>query len=281
MIVSANLCHHQKFLKLKKTVGIAAMHHLVSLWAHCEIDQRGAQWLEVDSAYVERVCEWEGVSGLLFSALEACRFIDVFEGRVVIHGWDERNARLLHNWRGGWSRKTQKSDQNVPYWVTQGLPLGPSQGSTQGLPLGSTLGEAKAKPRLSQGSISENDLSSNGKPRVGAIRIDQSTDIEEGVDKGGPSAVVVLSRAPTLVEVLQMAAREKLDPVWTENLFYDWTERHLWFVGGRLIDWQSRIPRFHEKRRPPGHPERPTPPEVPPGEFTRAHSSAMNEALGQ
>lgn len=137
MIVDPGLLTHPKYLLLEREVGTEAIKYLLRLWAHCQASQRGEDWGEVSSDYVEMVCEWRGKRKKLFNALRKpllpgrAGWIEVREGRVIIHGWAELNKKLMHNWlvgpNGGRPRKTQglpKENPRVPenpFSKTQGV----------------------------------------------------------------------------------------------------------------------------------------------------------------
>nr|WP_294577654.1 hypothetical protein [uncultured Rhodopila sp.] len=101
MIVEKELFDHPKFLRLKKRIGDSAAEHLLRLWGHCQETKRGERWPNVDSEYVEMVARWNGNPGDLFSAMKDCRWLEVIDGDVVIHEWNEHNPKLVGNWLNG------------------------------------------------------------------------------------------------------------------------------------------------------------------------------------
>ena len=106
MRVEPELLTHNKFKRLKRIVGDLAMEYIITLWAHCQSNQRGGFWPGADAEYVEMLCNWDGDPGVLFKALLECGkpkegFIESATGGLVIHDWDRMNARFVANWHNG------------------------------------------------------------------------------------------------------------------------------------------------------------------------------------
>lgn len=122
MRVEPELTTHLKFRRLKAAVGDSAMECLITIWAHCQQNQRGEFWPGADAAYVEELCNWTGQKGELFRALVECGrpklgFIVPEADGITVHDWDESNSQMVQNWyrnRAGRTKKTPKP------WGSQG-----------------------------------------------------------------------------------------------------------------------------------------------------------------
>lgn len=104
MRVEPELPINPKYRRLKTAVGDIAMEVLITIWAHCQQNQRGEFWEGADAAYVEMICNWTGNRGELFRALVECGlpkvgFIIPEEGGLRIHEWEEMNCQMVGNWR--------------------------------------------------------------------------------------------------------------------------------------------------------------------------------------
>lgn len=103
MRVEPELTTHLKFRRLKAAVGDTAMECLITIWAHCQQNQRGEYWPGADAAYVEDMCFWTGQKGELFRALVECGkpklgFIVPENGGLRVHDWEEANSTTVKNW---------------------------------------------------------------------------------------------------------------------------------------------------------------------------------------
>jgi hypothetical protein len=109
MNVQPDFPNHPKTRLLKRELGAQAgqaCEFILRLWAHCQENQRGANWGKgVTAEYVEMVCEWPGEPGVLFTALlkrlmpGRTGFAEVNrKGEFIVHDWDEHNRGLLANW---------------------------------------------------------------------------------------------------------------------------------------------------------------------------------------
>lgn len=103
MRVEPELTTHLKFRRLKAAVGDLAMECLITIWAHCQQNQRGEYWPGADVAYLEELCNWTGQRGELFRALVECGkpkvgFIVPEAEGVRVHDWEESNSQIVQNW---------------------------------------------------------------------------------------------------------------------------------------------------------------------------------------
>lgn len=155
MRVEPELTTHLKFRRLKAAVGDTAMECLITIWGHCQQNQRGEYWPGADAAYVEDMCFWTGQKGELFRALVECGrpklgFIVPENGGLRIHDWEEANSSTVKNWYRNTAGRGAKSG---------------SHGGAHGL-------EATGKPRDTRGQAT-------GKPRLtGGISEAASADID-------------------------------------------------------------------------------------------------------
>ena len=129
MRVEPELPINPKYRRLKTAVGDVAMECLITIWAHCQQNQRGEFWQGADAAYVEMICNWTGNHGELFRALVECGhhkagFIIPEEGGLRIHEWEEMNCQMVGNWR------RNPSGRKTPTATPTGSPTGQAASRT-------------------------------------------------------------------------------------------------------------------------------------------------------
>ena len=101
MIVDPDFLNHWKTKSLCAAIGTAeALTALLSLWAHCQ--NRKACVFPSNSRMLAGICQFGGDPDILAKMMVDCGFLDVLEsGEWEVHGWSEKNARLIHNWEAG------------------------------------------------------------------------------------------------------------------------------------------------------------------------------------
>lgn len=128
MRVEPELTTHLKFRRLKAAVGDVAMECLITIWGHCQQNQRGEYWPGADAAYLEDICFWAGQKGELFRALVECGrpklgFVVPEEGGLRIHDWEESNSQIIQNWyRNGRGRGAKRAEPSDNRRTTVGQP---------------------------------------------------------------------------------------------------------------------------------------------------------------
>jgi hypothetical protein len=111
MNVHPALLNHPKYLLFRQEVaGLGfdcALEYLVRLWAHCQTMGRGENWGNVDNAYVEVICNWNGQTGKLAEALSKTFYGKPGwihhnqTGELIISSWNEHNQSLINSWNSG------------------------------------------------------------------------------------------------------------------------------------------------------------------------------------
>lgn len=118
MRVEPAILNHPKYLALVAILGEQALHYLVSVWAHCQEQQRGEFWAGKDGAWLEMVARWKGQPGQLYEALRDCAgpgrtgFVSQEEGGLRIHQWEEFNSVTVGNWTR--NRAGRKNPTDTP-----------------------------------------------------------------------------------------------------------------------------------------------------------------------
>ncbi len=171
MRVEPELRTHNKFKRLKRIVGEGAMEYVITVWGHCQSNQRGGFWPGTDVDYVEMLCDWDGEAGLLFKALVECGapkagFIEVETGGLRIHDWDEMNSKTIANWgngaKGGRPRKGENNPQETQPQTGLELGLSGAIGGSKCLKTGNpeqTQCKPSANPVQTHATISQSFLS--------------------------------------------------------------------------------------------------------------------------
>jgi len=161
MRVEPELPINPKFRRLKTAVGDVAMECLITIWAHCQQNQRGEYWHGADAAYVEMICNWTGQRGELFRALVECGhpkvgFIIPEPEGLRIHEWEEMNCQMVGNWRRNPSgRKTRTA-------TPTGSPTRPPMGNTHTPPRTPTPSATPTGSHTGYGSNPQMGLGQNG-----------------------------------------------------------------------------------------------------------------------
>lgn len=89
---------------------------VIALWAHCQ-QRRTDCFQNLSANALKAICRFSGAADKLRDALEEAGFIRRDGDSLVVHGWAERNAKLLSNWSNG-PKGGRKSSQQE----TQGEP---------------------------------------------------------------------------------------------------------------------------------------------------------------
>ncbi len=125
MIVQPDFLDHWKTLKLTSVLSDPlAPIYILRLWSYVQTSRRDI--IPDDAEMIKAVCRWGGPAPVIRSALVSCGWIDAVEGGLLIHGWSELNARLIHNWtvgkHGGRPRVTTENPRDNPR-VSQTKPI--------------------------------------------------------------------------------------------------------------------------------------------------------------
>jgi len=222
MRVEPELLVHNKFKRLKRIVGDVAMECIITIWAHCQSNQRGGWWPGADAEYVEMLCNWEGQAGVLFKALVECGkpkagFIEVEEGGLRIHDWDATNAKFVANWHnGGKGGRPKKKGENPTGTEDEtGLRLGLGTGST-----GGSKRTGQHNPRKTHAKPNGNPVETHSKPtELNSTGLDL-TELNSPEKPNGnpvethaePNPELDYEAAKRLVAVLNQITGSKFDP---------------------------------------------------------------------
>lgn len=181
MKVEPGLLVHPKYVGLRRKLGPRAAEVLLQLWLHCEADRRGGFWQGKGPEYVETVCNWGGTAGKLYEILKTQKVIDEVDSGIVIHGFNERNSRLLSNWELGDRRAAKMAEKRD------------GEGSQA---------DRSAEPRLSQG------CNSGGEPEK-ALGEPWPNQHEAVLNEGNVGGVGVQAPRGTGSEVVEWPSREE------------------------------------------------------------------------
>lgn len=170
MRVEPELPNHPKFVRLKRRVGDYAMEALIRIWGHCQQNGRGELWRGADAEYLELIADWEGEPGLLFRSLTdpTINFVQVIEGGLLVHDWNETNKQIVKNWengpKGGRPAKADKHESKNPL-VNQSKTQQLTSGETQtGNGLLAISGATPENPLVNPNPNSVNPLETQRKP---------------------------------------------------------------------------------------------------------------------
>jgi hypothetical protein len=119
MIVSTDFYTHWKTKLLIRKLGSDGIIALQKLWLHCQCSK--SQRIEADLEIIASITDWQGDPESLERALIEAKFAKRDGRHIVMHGWEERNAKLLANYSNGKSggrpkkegKKQQASDGHV------------------------------------------------------------------------------------------------------------------------------------------------------------------------
>jgi len=125
VIVQPDFLDHWKTLKLTSVLSDPlAPIYILRLWSYVQTSRRDI--IPDDAEMIKAVCRWGGPAPVIRSALMSCGWVDAVEGGLLIHGWSELNARLIHNWTvgktGGRPRVTTENPRDTPR-VSQTKPI--------------------------------------------------------------------------------------------------------------------------------------------------------------
>jgi len=114
MIVQPDFLSHWKTRKLcTRLKDKCAPLYVIRLWSFCQTSKRDV--VPADHETIAAICEYEGESKQLLSALTDCGFIEPEKNSEhVIHGWAELNQRLIHNWTVGMNGGRPKVHKEKP-----------------------------------------------------------------------------------------------------------------------------------------------------------------------
>lgn len=107
--VDCNVYTHPKTLKLAETLKLdvdAAVGKLGRLWAwakSCNNEDGDISFLPAQE--MADIMRWRKSPGVLLSALTECGFVDIEDGRTMLHGWPELNGDLCTKRRKDKERK--------------------------------------------------------------------------------------------------------------------------------------------------------------------------------
>ena len=136
MIVERDFLTHWKTRLLISELGETAPLYLIALWGHCEA-RRTDTFDKMPPAVLAAVCSFPGKPKALDLALQAGPWIYREGDLVTVHGWRERNTKLLasiENGKKGGRPKKQSQPTDSPNRnpeETHGFPLGNSQANPQ------------------------------------------------------------------------------------------------------------------------------------------------------
>lgn len=88
---------HRKTLKVAELLGLPDVYaaaHLIALWSWA-LDNAQDAVLPESSRIVARAAQWPGNPDEFVQALIDSEFVDVLDGRLIIHDWDSYAGRLI------------------------------------------------------------------------------------------------------------------------------------------------------------------------------------------
>ncbi len=154
MIVEPDFLSHWKTQALVDELSDPmAPLYVIALWSHCQ-QRRTATFEDLPPNALKAICRYKGDGEKLLSALTSSGFIDPTERGFEVHGWAERNVKLLRNWKNGSKGGRPKGDN--PGEGGEGAPKpDPSPPDPEA---GGEAGEGETKPP-------EGDGEEGGKPQ--------------------------------------------------------------------------------------------------------------------
>lgn len=181
MRIEPELPTNLKYRRLKTAVGDIAMECLVTIWAHCQQNQRGEYWPGADADYVEMLCNWTGQRGELFRALVDCGkpgkvgFIVPDEGGVLIHEWNDMNSQMVGNWNRNLNGRAGRSVN--PTVTRRGNPTGSQREASDNPTVTPTVRAGfRGEPQIE----GQNGVGLNGQTPLLAGTETGSNDVESG-----------------------------------------------------------------------------------------------------
>lgn len=103
MIVDPEFFRHLKTERLVEMTGNPdSPLAVIRLWAYCH-DHRRSEFPNMTPKELERVCAWRIETPKCHHALLKCGFLKRVSRQrgFSVHGWDERNSKLVSSWRNG------------------------------------------------------------------------------------------------------------------------------------------------------------------------------------
>jgi hypothetical protein len=133
MIVQPDFLTHWKTRKLcARLKEKHAPLYVIRLWSLCQTSKRDL--IPADHETLAAICEYDGDSLVLLSALLDCGFIEPEkEGNHVVHGWAEINRQLIHNWTAGLSGGRPKVHKDKPKDIPRVSQTKPIDGLDRGI----------------------------------------------------------------------------------------------------------------------------------------------------
>ena len=81
---------HPKTVKLKRRLGLEGVESLIRLWTWAALNRPDGD-IGQDHDDIEIAARWDGEPGALVLALESLKWIDLRDGRYLLHDWQEHN----------------------------------------------------------------------------------------------------------------------------------------------------------------------------------------------
>lgn len=121
MIVQPDFLDHWKTLRLASVLSDPlAPVYIIRLWGY--VQTRRCDVLPDDAEMVKAVCRWPGCAVTFHAALLSCGWLEKTEAGLLVHGWSELNARLIHNWTVGAHGGRPRLPVEKPKGKSKGLP---------------------------------------------------------------------------------------------------------------------------------------------------------------
>lgn len=100
MIVQPDFLDHWKTLRLASVLNDQlAPVYVIRLWSY--VQTRRCDLIPDDAETVKAICRWSGCPDLLHKSLLECGWLEKHDDGLLVHGWSDLNARLIHNWTAG------------------------------------------------------------------------------------------------------------------------------------------------------------------------------------
>lgn len=121
MIVQPDFLDHWKTLRLASVLSDQmAPVYVIRLWGY--VQTRRCDLLPDDAETVKAICRWPGTPMPFCEALVSCGWLERTESGLLVHGWSELNARLIHNWTVGVNGGRPRMPDNKPKGKPKGKP---------------------------------------------------------------------------------------------------------------------------------------------------------------
>ena len=89
---------HPKTVKLKRRLGLDGVESLIRLWTWTALNRPDGD-IGQDPDDIEIAARWDGEPGAFVSALESLRWIDLRDGRYLLHDWDNHQPESMRRYR--------------------------------------------------------------------------------------------------------------------------------------------------------------------------------------